>query len=202
MLPIDKINNIIKQQVIAVLSTFTQTRIGIISGYDPNTYTSKVTLQPDGLITNYLPIVTFNVGIGWGFYSAPRAGDMVMVHFQEGDLSTGFITGSIFNSIDTPVNPGPPEGETWMIHKTGTFLKFKNDGTISITALDSNSNPTNININGNIVLTGNITATGDILDQSGTNTNNMRLMRSIYDSHTHGGVMAGGSNTLDPNQPM
>lgn len=202
MLTVDKLNNLIKQQIIAVLSTFSHTRVGQIAGYNPDTYTAKVMIQPEGLVTNYLPILTFNVGNGWGFYSAPNDGDMVLVHFMEGDFSTGFIGSKIFNSIDVPINPAPPAGETWMIHKTGTYLKFNNDGTVALLTLDSNGHKTNFNINSNVVITGNLTVSGNVLDNSGTNTNTVKDMRTIYDSHTHGGVSPGPSNTASPNQPM
>lgn len=201
---IDKIVNLMHQKALETLSTFSQTRIGTISTYNPNNYTAQVLIQPDGILTSYLPILTDWVGNGWGAYFAPTVGDLVMCHFMEGDFTSGFIAKSINNLIDQPP-ANIPSGECWLVHKTGTFLKFHNDGTIEIKTLDANNNPTNININGNIVLTGNLTASGDILDNSSgshINTNTIRAMRTIYDGHTHGGVSAGGSNTLDPNQPM
>jgi phage baseplate assembly protein gpV len=202
MLPIDKMNNLIKQQAVGLFSLYSQTRIGVISGYDPNTYTAKVTIQPDGVLTNYLPIKTLGVGNQFGIYYAPNDGDMCVVNFQEGDFSSGFISGFIFNSIDVPINPGPPSGETWIVHKTGSFLKFETNGTINLTMLDTNGDPTNLNIVGNVVVTGNITASGDILDTSGTNSNTVKDLRTIYDSHVHPGIMVGGGNTEETTQTM
>ena len=189
----------IRAQVIAVLSTFTHTRIATISSYDPDTYTAKVIFQPDGNLSGQLPILADWVGNGWGSYYAPSIDDQVMVHFMEGSLSNGFISGRIFNNVDRAINPGPPSGERWVVHQTGTFIKFKNDGTIEVNLLDENGDPTNLNIIGNMVVDGNITTTGDILDNSGTNSHTVKLMRTIYNTHTHP-TPAGTSSA--PNQPM
>lgn len=195
MYSVDQLVNLIRSQAIAVLSTFSQTRVGIIVGYDPDTYTACVEIKPEGIKTGFLPILSNVIGDQWGFYSAPAINDMVIVHFQEGDFSSGFIGQRIYSLTDRPISPGPPSGETWMIHKTGTYVKFLNDGTIELKCLDENGDKTNLNINANVVVTGNISATGDILDTSETNTHTMENMRTIYNSHVHPGVTAGISNT-------
>lgn len=220
MFPIDKLRNLMRQEAAGVLATFSQTRIGIVDGYDPNNYTATVLIQPEGIKTGGLPILTEWVGNLWGFYAPPTIGDQVIVHFMEGDFSTGFIGQRIFNITQQPTNNSttPSSGEFWLVHKTGTYLKLHNDGTIELKTLDSNSNQTNINITSNMVMTGNLTvngnvalqgsgagnltSTGDIRDNINTNTNTVKQMRTIYDTHTHGGVSVGGGNTANPNQPM
>ncbi len=195
MFSVDQLINLIRSQAIATLSTFSQTRVGIIVGYDPDTYTANVEIKPEGIKTGNIPILSQWIGNQWGFYSAPELNDMVIVHFQEGDFSCGFIGQRIYSFTDRPISPGPPSGETWMIHKTGTYIKFLNDGTIEMKCLDENGDKTDVNIIANVVVDGDIRASGNILDNNGTNSHDMADMRTIYNSHVHPGVTAGPSNT-------
>lgn len=200
MYPIDKLLNQMRAQAIAVISTYSQTRIGIIVGYNPDDYTAAVEIQPEGIKTGFLPILAPWIGNQYGFYAAPALNDMVIVHFQEGDFTSGLVGQCIYSLVDRPINPGPPSGEVWMVHKTGTYLKFMNDGTVAIKCLDEHNAKTNLTIDANIVVTGNISATGDILDKSATNTHTIANMRTIYNSHVHGGVLVGGANTQTTTQ--
>jgi hypothetical protein len=45
---------------------------------------------------------------------------------------------------------------------------------------------------------GHFKATGDVLDHSADNAATMKVHRDAYNGHTHGGVQAGGANTLGP----
>lgn len=196
---INKLTNLMRQQASQVLSTRTDTtRVGIITSYNKENYTAKVLIQPEEILTGWWPILTPWVGNNWGLMAAPTIGDQVVVHFQEGNISTGFIGDRIFNSQDVAPNPGPDSGEIWIVHKTGTFLKFMNDGTIQIQALDEDGNPSTLNIIANVIVTGTISATGDVLDNSQVNTDTMKGMRTIYNAHTHN-TPAGLSSS--PNQP-
>jgi phage gp45-like len=209
---INQLLNMLRGQNAASLNTMAFAKTGLIASFEALAtgasnsprYRAKVTIQPEGLLTDFLPILTPWVGNGWGFYAAPNYGDAVLVVFLEGNISSGIIIGGINNIDNAYIDPGPqtttqPDGmaagEAWMVHQTGTYLKFLNDGTVNITCLDTNGDPTDLNINGNVVLTGNLTlqgaglgnisATGNILDKSGTNTDNMAGMRSVYNMHTH-----------------
>lgn len=81
---------------------------------------------------------------------------------------------------------------------TDTYIYLKADGTIKI------KSATSITLDApSVVITGNLTVDGDILDNATgahINTNKVRDMRTIYNTHTHGGVAAGGANTAVPNQ--
>lgn len=184
MFPIDKLMNLMRQQAIATLSSFTHTRAGTVTNYNEPNFTARVQIQPEEILTPYLPILTPWVGNGWGMYFPPNLGDLVLCHFMEGDFNVGFVGQHIPNLVDKPIN-NVPSGEGWIVHKTGTYIKFHNDGTISIGTLDIHGNPTNINIASNIVVTGNISATGNILDNSGTNAHNISAMRTIFNQHIH-----------------
>lgn len=108
------------------------TRTGVVEGYDPDTFSVKVRLQPSGVLTGWIPISTCWVGNGWGFAAAPTIGDAVQVDMAEGSIDAGLMTGSFFNDVERAM--GVPSGELWIRHKTGTQIRLMNDGWLEIAA--------------------------------------------------------------------
>ncbi len=148
------------------------TRLGTISGYDASNYLAKVMLQPDGIETGWLPIAAIGVGNGWGIQVAPNIGDVVEVEFQDGGAEAGLITGRFFNNNARP--GAVPTGEVWLVHKSGSFIKFLSDGSISSSGTWNHA--------------GTFTATVDVVAGG----------KSLK-THTHGGVAIGGASTGAPN---
>jgi phage baseplate assembly protein gpV len=109
---------------------YTYPRTGTISSYDKGSYTVKVTIQPENLETGWIQLDAVGVGNGWGVAVGPQLGDEVTVTFDNGDPNLGRITGRHFNDTNTP--PPVPSGETWLLHKTGSFIKLNTDGTVSV----------------------------------------------------------------------
>jgi phage baseplate assembly protein V len=108
----------------------TYSRSGTISGYDPGSHCVKVTIQPDGYDTGWIQLAAMGVGNGWGVLTGPQIGDEVCVTFDGGDPQLGKVTGRYFNDVRPP--PAVPAGETWVLHESGSLLKFLNDGTVSL----------------------------------------------------------------------
>lgn len=108
------------------------TRAGIVTSYNPATYAVKVRIQPEDVETGWLPLGSAWVGNGWGLFTPPSAGDMVHVEFIEGDNDSGIVCNRLFSDGDRPLSV--PSGELWMVHRSGSVLKFKNDGTVEISA--------------------------------------------------------------------
>ncbi|MGZ5029014.1 MAG: phage baseplate assembly protein V [Methylobacter sp.] len=140
-------------------------RAGIVSGYDPVNYCAKVRLQPDNTETGWLPVLTPWAGNGWGFFAPVTPGDVVEVQFQEGGKEAGFICQRFFND---GIRPLPvPSGEFWLVHQSGSLLKFHNDGSIELhAATNINSSATAWNHTGDINLTGTLTASVDVVSAS------------------------------------
>jgi phage baseplate assembly protein V len=113
----------------------TYTRSGTISGYDPGSHSVKVTIQPEGFDTGWIQLSAMGVGNGWGVLVGPQLGDEVSVAFDGGDPNLGKITGRYFSDVSPP--PAVPAGETWLIHKSGSLLKFTNDGKVRIHAVNA-----------------------------------------------------------------
>src|SRR3978361_2100816 len=134
-------------------------RFGIVTSVDPSTATARVTLQPEGVLTGWLPLLTPWVGDGWGLVCPPSPGDQVLVFPQEGDAEHGMIVAASWSAKTTP--PAAPSGEFWLVHKSGSFLKLQNDGTIQIK--------------------GDLHIAGDVYDTHGS----MSALRAHYNPHIH-----------------
>jgi phage baseplate assembly protein gpV len=106
------------------------TRCGLIDSYDPDAYSVKVRLQPSNVLTGWIPIASCYVGNGWGMQVGPTIGDAVVLEAQEGGGDAAIVTGSMFNDVERPMSV--PSGEFWIRHKSGSFLKFKNNGDVEL----------------------------------------------------------------------
>jgi phage baseplate assembly protein gpV len=205
---ISGILNIVRRECERFFATQGKPRIGIIDSYDPNLYCAKVLLQPENVLTGFLPIGTEFVGNGWGLLFGPTVGDVVEVQYQEGGKNAGYIGKRFYSSVTVP--PGPvPSGEVWLVHQCGSFIKLTNDTKLTVNAvgdLDATvGGATNLTSTGNVTMTtpnlivnGNIIATGDITDQSETTNESMQAMRAKYNEHVHPGVQGGGDSTATP----
>ncbi len=105
-------------------------RHGIVTSYNPQKYLAKVTFQPEGQESGWLPIETGHIGEGYGIViglqpgqggvnaqgqggqAGPQQnnqGDQVIVRYQEGDFESGKIVQRVHSDQDTP--PQAKSGE-------------------------------------------------------------------------------------------
>lgn len=129
------------------------TRLGIISAWDSSMYSAKVKIQPGDIETGWLPVLSPWVGNGWGLFAPPSVGDLVEVQFQDDDIDAGFVCQRFYNDVDRPLAVAP--GEFWLVHQSGSALKFKTDGSVELIAA-GNLNAT-IGGNANLTVAGNLT---------------------------------------------
>lgn len=110
-------------------------RYGIVTSYDPDAYAVKVMRQPEDSETGWIPLSTAWAGNGWGMFAPPVPGAQVKLGFQEDGKETALVEGQYFSDEDLPIVPeigGAPAGEFWLVHETGTRLRFQNDSTFEI----------------------------------------------------------------------
>jgi len=150
-------------------------RFGLVSSFDPSAYAARVLIQPENVLSGWLPILSVWVGAGWGLAAPLTPGAQVLVIAQEGDAEQGVIVGAVWSAVDQPLSA--PAGELWLQHQTGSFLKLHNDGTIALQA-------SVVNILGNLVVT------GDISDQNGAH-GTVANLRAAHDNHTHSDPQGG-----------
>jgi phage baseplate assembly protein gpV len=141
-------------------------QMGLVTGYDPARYAVKVTLQPSGTITGWIPLGALWVGAGWGMYAPPSLGDMVEVTFTDGHIEAGNAGLKFYNDVDQalPVT----SGEFWLVHKSGAYFKLLNTGAVIV----SDGQGAAVTMNGDGTMTsqasawthvGDITVTGAVL---------------------------------------
>lgn len=155
----DRLINAIKSYAGALDQGQGQPRFGIISSVDPARATARVLLQPEGVLSGWLPILSPWVGAGWGMSCPPNPGDQVLVLAQEGASEHGVIVGRAFSDQQQP--PAAPSGELWLVHSSGSFIKLTSDGTVRVN--------------------GDLHVAGDVYDQVGS----MGMLRDHYNQHTH-----------------
>lgn len=153
--------NALKAQASALDHAQGQPRFGTVTSVDPAAATARVMLQPEGVLTGWLPVLSPWIGAGWGLSCPPSPGDQVLVLPQEGDAEHGVIVGRGFSDAQRP--PPAPAGELWLVHQSGSFVKLQNDGTIQIN--------------------GDLHVNGDVFDRRGS----LDRLRQHYDVHTHAG---------------
>jgi phage baseplate assembly protein gpV len=170
-------SNIVKSHAAGLDGLGGVARFGLVSSFDPNAYAARVMLQPENVLSGWLPIVSAWVGAGWGLAAPLTPGDQVLVIAQEGSAEHGVIIGAVWSVMDTPLPA--PAGELWLRHQTGSVLKLLNDGTIFMSA-------TTVNITGNLVVSGNIS------DQAGAR-GTLAALRAAHDNHTHADPQGGAT---------
>lgn len=106
------------------------TRQGIVTSYDPDMYAIRVTLQPDDVLTGWLSLKSLWVGNGWGLFCPPSIGDLVEIDYQEGATGYGSAGLRFYNDEDKSLPC--PSGEFWLVHQSGSLLKFHNDGSVEL----------------------------------------------------------------------
>jgi phage baseplate assembly protein gpV len=153
----------------ALVQTQAQPRFGTVTSVDPNTATVRVMLQPEGVLSGWLPLLSPWAGAGWGMMCPPAPGDQVLVVAQEGAAEHGVIIGRVFSNQQRP--PSAPSGELWLVHQSGSYLKLQNDGTVQIG--------------------GDLHVSGNVYDSVGS----LSRLRGHYDAHTHTDPTGGVTTT-------
>lgn len=206
----NQLNNLIAMRAQQAFAGFSGTRQGVITAYDPKEYAIKASLQPTGEETGWIPLGTPWAGNGWGFAAGPMIGAEVQIDFDSGTIGVGMAGGQFYNNEDR--SPGPPSGELWIVHQSGSMLKFLNSGAVVIqdksgTVFSLNGNGTSthtasngMTINANMQNNGNFQSSGSVKDQNGAH-GSLGDLRIKYNGHKHSGVQTGSGTTNTTDSP-
>ena len=181
--------NVMRREAQQAAQGVATVRLGLVASYDPANYSVKVALQPDGVLTNWMPLTSPWVGNGWGLFCPPTVGDMVEVQFQEGDMGSGFACLRFYNDADRPLSC--PPGEFWVVHASGSFVKFHNDGSVEINSA-ANLVAT-VGGDANITVAGNITSSAAQWNHTGPAKITGQLVVTQSITGQGGMVISGGS---------
>jgi phage gp45-like len=172
----DHLLNAVKRQVSGMIGQIGHTRMGTVTSVNASNYTARVLIQPEGVLSGWLPIAATMVGSGWGLVSPPSNGEQVVVLAQEGDPEHGIIVGRVFSDDHPPPKTYTDQyakgrssnvqpGEIGLVHKSGTFLRLIGDRVL---------------IHGNLFVDGEVRATGDIIsDLSVRATQDVQALRDV-----------------------
>jgi hypothetical protein len=124
-------------------------RHALVTSYDPKNYRAKVTFQPGGQTSGWLPIETGHIGNGYGMAvgleagDGKKTGDQVICRFQENDFECAKIVQRVHSDKDKP--PGPVESGEWVMWtKWGQQIRFNKDGSLTFkTGVDTTQDPGN-----------------------------------------------------------
>lgn len=142
---------------------------GLVTSYDPKKYLAKVTFQPEGQESGWLPIETGHIGNGYGMAvglttgDGKSTGDQVIVRYQEGDVESGKIVQRVHSDEDKP--PEVQSGEMVFWAKWGQKMYFAKDGSITLT----DGQGATVKFDGK----GNITQNGEEVTSTASKTNSV-----------------------------
>ncbi len=143
-----------------------QPRLALVSSVNPAQASVKVLIQPENVLSGWLPVASPWGGAGWGLCCPPSPGDQVLVVWQEGDAEHGIVVARLWSATTAP--PNAPVGEFWLVHQSGSFLKLLNDGSIVSSAATW-------------LHSGDLKVSGNVSDSHGS----MAALRSHYNVHVH-----------------
>lgn len=161
----ERLLNAIKAHAAAQDASSGQPRFGSVTSVDPAAGTARVRLQPDGVLTGWLPVLSPWVGAGWGMSCPPSPGDQVLVVPQEGDAEHGAVVARAWSA--GAAVPATPVGELWLTHRSGSFVRLLNDGTVAVK--------------------GDLHVDGEVFDRHGS----LDRLRQHYNQHRHGDPQGG-----------
>jgi hypothetical protein len=151
MINIEPFINLIKREASRVVKSMVRNdEVGVFDSYDPKTHSVKVTLQPYGHKTGWIPLSNSHVGEGFGVAIGPVKNTQFLIGFRNGDKSVPYIKGMLFSDSQQP--PQVESGEIKLqntngtnifidkdnnlthTHSTGSSVKLAADGTATVTA--------------------------------------------------------------------
>ncbi len=198
--------NLIRQEIERDLRNYAEPRCGLVSATDGPPMCAKVLIQPENVLSGWLPIAVDWMGNGWGWIAPLAANDQVLVIFQEASRDSGIIVKRLWDQRNTPPSQAgtAQAGELWLVHQTGSVFKLTNDGNITLSAhaeLDLDGQVIKVtatneaDINAPSVKVGNLSNALSFLVRADT-------FFTWVNSHTHGGGPAPDTQTTSAMQTL
>lgn len=139
----------------------------------------------------------------YGVASHAPIGSDAFVSFGNGDRSNGVVHATA-NQKARPRNQKPgevtiftDEGDTISLQRNHNIVITTKDGTVTV----NEAKLVVVNASEKVrMVTPRLEVTGDIIDHCDEQGHTAANMRSIYNSHTHGGIQPGSAHTAVPDQ--
>jgi phage baseplate assembly protein V len=150
----NEIVNAVKYHAYQAIQNMRLLGVGIVTSFDPNTFSCQVAFQPEDeqnkTLSNWMPIASTAIGNGFGICFSPNIGDQAIVGFLDGQQNLPVVLGFIYSNLARPEST--PAGQFLIRHKSGSFISMDGVGNITI------ESPQTITLNGENV---NITTSKD-----------------------------------------
>lgn len=149
----DEIYNMTKMHAAKMVQQYGQARYALVKEYNPETNCVLVAYynpetDDDDLLSGWLPLLIPYLGVGddtehdeggepWGIVCPPNIDQRVIVLSQFGDFNSGLVVGGSYSDISpvpTVDDAFTEDGEYLIKHKTGSYIKFFNNGDITVFA--------------------------------------------------------------------
>ena len=156
----ERLRNALRRDTAAAIGAIAQPRHALVQSVDPNTHSVRLLIQPEGLLTGWVPDASaFATGGGYGVVSPLSPGDQVVVVHAHGDADEPVIVGRLFSTVDMPpVSPatGKPVGP-------GEFAAFTAGAWLHIQGGEIHAQASRFVLKGDMELDGKLTTTGDVV---------------------------------------
>lgn len=161
----DRLLNVLKAQAGALDRAGGVARFGVVASSDAARHVVRVRVQPEDVLSGWLPVASPWVGAGWGVFCLPSPGDQVLVLAQDGEAEHGVVVGGCFSDPRPP--PSAQVGELVLRHASGAALRLGNDGVVRVQ--------------------GDLHVSGRVFDGHGA----LDQLRDHYNQHVHSGTGSG-----------
>lgn len=159
-------------------------RFGVIEETDYAA--ARVRVRSGDNVTGWIPWATARGGAGSTVWQPPAVGEQVVMASRDGDLTQAVVIGSVHSDVNPP--PADAGTVTRTVYSDGSTVTF-----------DAASGQMEATLTGGLTVTvGGVTLTIDANGLSVTGGTVRHNGKDIGDTHRHGGVQAGGSNTDVP----
>lgn len=189
----------LRQMIAQMIAGGGHLRCGLVNAYDPVAYRVKVVLQPEGIETGWMPILTLMSGSSFGVYAAPSQGNEALVFGLEGDAQVLVCLGFLNNVEDVP--PTIQSGEVKVIAKAGGSMAMTQDGHVTVadesgsTLVLSNDNKITLTASGGFFVDADLTCTGTVWGKTDVTGGSGAISLK---GHKHTGVQTGSGETGGP----
>lgn len=181
---LETLRTVARAEVERVLKMQLMPRYGNVVEWNPDNHSARVSLQPDGETTSWLPVASQWIGNGWGLIAALNPGDQVKVVFPEYGSDQPSIVGRIYDTRNPPPQ-GTQAGEFYLLHQSGNYFKF--------TTQDKKILLHNPNGDG-LINIGDLTQTLHKLVHD--------AFQDLFNNHQHANVQAGSGESGPPTQQL
>ena len=204
--------SLIKRVAAGLINQRAHGRWGIVESVNPDGPLVRVMIQPDNVLSGWIPVLQQAAGAGATFLTVPEPGWQAFLNFDHGEHEHGVVVGFAHNDgaalpalPNAPGSGGTPSagkialapGESAFLGPFGSAFRFNANGDIFMQPGSGTLKiDGHLTVNGNVTAQQNITAVQQITDLNGTGGGGtLSALRTAYDNHRHGDVVNGGGTT-------